>query len=98
MNVFSTTFYPEYISEEKKKVTSLNNTVVFTAKFVLFILFFLLVYGIYTKQSFSNLGCISCTFPRKDKKYSLMGAVLSPLITPGLLEPMVVSSLITMSF
>lgn len=76
MDAFSTTFYLGYISGQKK-ITSLNSTVIFIVKFVLFILYFLLDYGIYTKQSFSNLGCIICAFPRKDKKCSLMGAVLS---------------------
>lgn len=69
--------YLEYISGQKK-VTSLKNTVNFIAKLVSFILYFLLVYGIYTKQSFSNLRFISCTFPKKDKKCRLMEAMLSP--------------------
>lgn len=70
-------FYLDYISGQKK-VTSLNNTVVLITKFVLLTLYFLLVYGIYTKQSFSNLACIRCIFPKKDKKCRLMEAMLSP--------------------
>lgn len=41
---------------------------VFIAKLVLFILYYLLVGGIYIKLKFSTLWFISCNFYKKDMK------------------------------